>query len=80
VHYKRVDRTHAEEYNPETILKWKSDHEAEGQDALVELVRPAEDTLENIIIEAFQAKQDQIIEILERLEFHDHGAAALLRR
>jgi len=79
VHHKRVDRTHAEEYNSETLLKWKSDRETEGQDALAGLTRLTEDTLETIIIEAFRAKQDEIIEILKRLEVNDRDAAVLLR-
>lgn len=38
-----------------------------------------EDGLEKILVEAFRTKQDQIIEILKRLEARDKEAADLLR-
>ncbi|MGH3706611.1 MAG: hypothetical protein ACRDRQ_00585 [Pseudonocardiaceae bacterium] len=68
-----------EDYEPETLLKWKNNREADGEEALVGLTRLTEDGLENILVEAFQAKQDQIIKILERLEQNDEEAAALLK-
>jgi hypothetical protein len=79
VHHKRVDRTHRDEYRPETLLEWEPDRETEGQDALVGLTRLTDDTLQEIITEAFTAKQDQIIETLARLEENDSEAADLLR-
>ncbi|MBV9140301.1 MAG: hypothetical protein JO115_05200 [Pseudonocardiales bacterium] len=79
VHHKRVDRTHPDDYTPEILHKWKSDREADGQDALAGLIRLTEDGLEKIIVEAFQTKQDQIIEILKPLEVRDKEAADLLR-
>ncbi|MGH3699292.1 MAG: hypothetical protein ACRDQY_07465 [Pseudonocardiaceae bacterium] len=68
-----------EDYEPETLLKWKNNREADGEEALVGLTRLTEDGLENILVEAFQAKQDQIIKILERLEQNNEEAAGLLK-
>jgi len=79
VHHKRVDRTHPNEHTPEMLLKWKSDREARGQDALAGLTRLTEDGLRDIITEAFGAKQDQIMQTLARLEDNDTQAADLLR-
>lgn len=79
VHHKRVDGTHRDKYTPDTLLKWKMDREAGGQGALVGLTRMTEDALEAVLIEAFQAKQNEILEILGRLEANDKEAAVLLK-
>lgn len=56
VHRKRADRTHLNNYTPETLHKWKSDREADGEGALVGLTRLDEDGLEKILVEAFRTK------------------------
>jgi hypothetical protein len=78
-HHECVDIRHPDKYSPEILLKWKSDREADKQDAFAGLTRMTEDVLEAILIEAFQAKQNQMIEILERLETNDAEAANLLK-
>ena len=58
VHHKRVDRTHSEEYSPDMLLGWKADREANGQGALAGLTRLTEEDLQNILVDAFGAKQN----------------------
>jgi len=79
VHHKHVDKEYRDEYPPEMLLKWKSDREAKGQDALAGLTRLTEEDLESIILDAFKAKQDQIMDTLERLEKKDSEAASVMR-
>lgn len=79
VHHKLVDGKRQHEYPPEMLLKWKSDREAKGQDALAGLTRLTEEDLEKVIIDAFMAKQEQIMETLERLEEKDAEAANVMR-
>jgi len=80
VHHKHVDvGRHQGEYSPEMLLKWKSDREADGRDALAGLTRLTEDDLQDILTEAFAAKQEKIMEALERLEQNDADAANVMR-
>jgi hypothetical protein len=61
------------------LLKWKVDREAGGQGALAGLTRLTEDDLQDILTEAFAAKQEKIMEALERLEQNDADAANVMR-
>ena len=72
VHHKLVDGKRQHDYPPEMLLKWTSDREAKGQGALAGLTRLTEEDLENIILDAFTAKQEQIMETLERLVRQPH--------
>ncbi|MCA1607697.1 MAG: hypothetical protein LC775_20035 [Acidobacteria bacterium] len=78
VHHKRVDRTHRHKYPPEMLLKWKAEREADGQDALAGLTRLTEDDLNNILTEAFEMRNAQIMQVLERLEESDSKAADVM--
>jgi len=78
-HHDFVDRTHVDDYPPETLLQWKADREAGGQDALAGLTGLTEGGLREIVIEAFSARHDKILEALARLEDKDAEAAQLMR-
>ncbi len=78
VHHKRVDRTHRDKYPPETLLSWKAEREADGQDALAGLTRLTEADLQNMLTEAFEMRNAQIIETLGRLEENDSKAADVM--
>jgi hypothetical protein len=80
VHHTRVDGKNKKDYKPETLLKWKADREADGQDALAGLTRLTEEDLESTITDAFQDQNEKIMEVLDRLEKNDKEAADLLRQ
>jgi hypothetical protein len=73
-------RKNKKDYKPETLLKWKADREAEGQDALAGLTRLTEEDLESIVVDAFEEQSQRINEVLNRLEQNDREAADLLRQ
>src|SRR5262249_372508 len=61
------------------LLAWKAVREAGGQDALAGLTRLTEDTLQELLVEAYEMKHQEIMETLARLEQNDSKAADLLR-
>jgi hypothetical protein len=80
VHHRRVDGKNKKDYTPETLLNWKADREADGQDALTGLTRLTEEDLESIVLDAFQEQNKKITEVLDRLDNNDKEAADLLRQ
>lgn len=74
-----VDRKHVDDYSPETLLSWKADREAAGQDALAGLTGLTEDGLREILIESFEARHEEIMDTLARLEENDVEAFRLMR-
>lgn len=75
-HHEYVDVTHPLEFSPATLLQWKSDREVEGRHTLAALTDLTEDNLRVILIKAAEAKHNEIIETLARLEVNDAEAAA----
>jgi hypothetical protein len=78
-HHTYVDKRHPDKYPPETLLAWKAEREADAQDALAGLSGLTEDSLQDIITEAFEAREDKVMETLARLEANDAEAAKVMR-
>ncbi|MGH3699100.1 MAG: hypothetical protein ACRDRU_20715 [Pseudonocardiaceae bacterium] len=74
------DKKHEHKFPYERILKWKTDRETPGQAALAGLRELTEDRLQELISDAYELRQGQILEVLERLEKQDPEAAIFMQQ
>ncbi|WP_285748623.1 hypothetical protein [Lentzea sp. NBRC 105346] len=79
VHHRVVDEGTGEAYPVELLLDWKADRETAGQQRLHAQAPITVEVFETVIAEAMERRDEQINEILVRLERTDLEAAQLMR-